>query len=207
MTIFTFAGDESGDVSFSFEKGASRYFVVSMIATTEPQALRQVLSDLRTQSRLPTNYEFSFHSLSSAALRQRTFQALARSDFECWAVMVDKPSLPDSFRVMRRLDFYLYFVTELVQTIPARQRGGATLILDEFGSPETMRAELRRFLTARNIPQHFKRILPKRSTSEPLIQVADLMAGAILRRDARRDAEAFDWVERRVKRIVDFRAE
>ncbi len=68
MLTLTFAGDESGDVNFAFDKGASRYFVVAVVATADPDALRQVLADLRQSSGLPAEYEFSFHALSSAPL-------------------------------------------------------------------------------------------------------------------------------------------
>jgi hypothetical protein len=205
MLTLTFAGDESGDVSFAFDKGASRYFVVAVIATSEPEALRQILADLRQRSGLPGDYEFSFHSLSSAPLRQRTFEALEGADFEGWAVVVDKTTLPDPFRVMSRLDFYLYFVAELIRVIPADRRDGATLILDEFGSAAQVRADLRHILKVRSIPRQFKRIMVRRSRSEPLIQVADLVAGAVLRRDARGDASAYDHVEGKLKRVLQFR--
>jgi hypothetical protein len=205
MLTLTFAGDESGDVSFSFDKGASRYFVVAVIATAAPELLRRLLADVRERSGLPAQYEFSFNALSSAPLRRRTFEALAEADFEGWAVVVDKTTLPDSFRVMRRLDFYLYFVTELVRLIPADKREGATLILDEFGSPAQVRTELRRFMTIRDIPRHFKRIQVRRSKSEPLIQVADLVAGAILRRDAKGQADAFDYIEKKLSQVLEFR--
>jgi len=205
VVTLTFAGDESGDVSFSFGKGASRYFVVAVIATAAPETLRQLLADLRQCSGLPTDYEFSFHALSSTPLRRRVFAALAGADFESWAVVVDKTTLPDPFKVMRRLDFYLYFVTELMQLIPSAKREGATLILDEFGSASQVRSELRRFMKVRDIPRQFKRILIKRSRSEPLIQIADLVAGAILRRDARGDVDAYDYVTSKLQRVLEFR--
>lgn len=205
MVTLTFAGDESGDVSFSFGKGASRYFVVAVIATAAPETLRQLLADLRLRSGLPADYEFSFNALSSAPLRRRVFAALAGADFEGWAVVVDKTTLPDPFKVMRRLDFYLYFVTELMQLIPSAKREGATLILDEFGSASQVRTELRRFMKVRDIPRQFKRILIKRSKSESLIQVADLVAGAILRRDARDDVGAYDYVAAKLQRVLEFR--
>ena len=206
MLTLTFAGDEAGDVSFSFDKGASRYFAVVAIATDKPDSLRERLADLRQSSGLPHEYEFKFNRLSSAALRRRVFASLGAADFEAWAVMVDKPALSDPFKVMRGLDVYVYFLTELIQLIPAEKRDGATLILDEFGSAAQLRSELRRFMLARGIPRHFKRILAKRSRSEPLIQVADLMAGAILRRDARRDGEAYEYVESKLKRVLEFRS-
>jgi hypothetical protein len=205
MLTLTFAGDEAGDVSFSFEKGASRYFVVAALATTNPDGLRQRLAELRQSSGLPHEYEFKFNALSSTALRRRVFASLSEADFEAWAVIVDKTALSDPFKVMRGLDVYVYFVTELIQLIPAEKREGATLILDEFGSAAQLRTELRRFMSARGIPRHFKRVLARRSRSEPLIQIADLLAGAILRRDAKREAEAYEQIERKLKRVLEFR--
>ena len=106
MLTLTFAGDESGGVSFSFGKGASRYFVVAVIATDNPDNLRKYLSDFRQRSGLPATYEFKFHDLTSANLRRRTFTALAQASFESWAIIVDKTVLPDTFKLMSGVDFY-----------------------------------------------------------------------------------------------------
>ena len=43
MTTFTLAGDEAGDASLNFEKGASRYFVVALVGTQDADGLRSVL--------------------------------------------------------------------------------------------------------------------------------------------------------------------
>jgi hypothetical protein len=205
MITFTFAGDESGDVSFAFEKGASRYFVVAAIGTTEPESLRTALAELRDRLGLAANYEFGFNAMASShKLRQKVFAQLAQLDFEAWAVVADKTALPDTFKVMRRLDFYLYFVTELIQLIPVEKREGATLILDEFGAAAKLPVELRRFMSARNIPRRFSRVLAKRSKSEPLIQIADLVAGAILRRDAHGEPEAYEAIENKMRRVLEF---
>ena len=204
MLTFTFAGDEAGDVSFNFGKGASRYFVMSVIATTEPQKLRQTLEDVRQDSGLPATYEFSFHALSSAPLRKRVLLALQRADFEAWALVVDKTTLSEPFKAMRRLDFYLFCITELLQTIPAEQREKATLVLDEFGGEPDLPLEFRRYMKRRNIPRHFSRVLTRRSKSEPLIQVADLIAGAVLRRDAQHDSEAFDLLQSKYRSILEY---
>jgi hypothetical protein len=201
----TFAGDESGDVSFAFGKGATRYFVVAVIATFQPEALREALASIRQKSGLPASYEFKFHSLSSASLRKRTFQAITQADFEAWALMVDKTTLPDAFKLLSGLDFYLYFVTELIRIIPEDQRNGATLILDEFGSAERLPKEMRRVLKARGISPHFKRMLVRRSHSEPLIQVADLVAGAVLHRDARHGSFTYSLIETRLRNVIEYR--
>ncbi len=72
-------------------------------------------------------------------------------------------------------------MTELIQSILPVKRDGATLILDEFGSAAQLLRELRRFMTARDIPRHFKRVMAARSRNKGLIQIANLMAGALLR--------------------------
>ncbi len=204
MITLTFAGDEAGDVSFAFDRGATRYFVVAVISTPTPDTLRQVLTTVRQESALPSHYEFRFHTLSSARLRRRVLTALSDADFESWALIVDKAELSDTFKVMRRIDFYVYFVTELIRLVPPQKREGATLILDEFGSAALLKRELGRFMSVREIPRHFKRVVVKRSRSEPLIQIADLVAGSILRRDSKRDAEAYDLLANKINRVFEF---
>jgi hypothetical protein len=204
MLTITFAGDESGDVSFNFGKGASRYFVMAVIATNQPERLRESLSDIKTEFHLPASYEFSFNDIASTSLRQRTFQTLQNADFEAWALVVDKTTLPMPFSVMRRLDFYLFCITELLQSIPAEQRESSTLILDEFGGEPDLPLEFRRYMKRRNIPRHFNRVLTKRSKSEPLIQVADLVAGAVFRRDAQHDSDAFDMIKNKFNEIIEY---
>ncbi len=204
MLTFTFAGDESGDVSFNFGKGASRYFVMAVIATENPELLRQNLADVRRELGLSPAYEFSFNDISSAQIRQRIFEVLRHADFEAWALVVDKTSLSEPFRIMRRLDFYLFCITELLQAIPTEQREKATLILDEFGGEPDLPLEFRRYMKRRNIPRHFSRVLTKRSKSEPLIQVADLVAGSVLRRDTQKDSESFDMIKDKFNAVVEY---
>lgn len=204
MLTFTFAGDEAGDVSFNFKKGASRYFVMAVIATTSPEDLREGLNKVRQEFRLSPSYEFSFNSISSAQLRQGVFHMLKNANFESWALIVDKPSLPEIFHYMRRLDFYLFCITELLQSIPTEQREKATLILDEFGGEPQLPLEFRRYMKKRNIPRHFNRVLTKRSKSEPLIQIADLVAGSVLRRDSQNDSEAFDVIRNKFRNVSEY---
>lgn len=204
MLTLTFAGDESGDTSFSFGKGATRYLVVAMIATSDADALCQMLAKLRHESGLPADFEFRFNGLSSAPLRSRVFRALSQASFEGWAIIVDKSNLPDPYHLLSGLDLYLYFVTELIKEIPFNLRQNATLILDQFGGAEQQKSQLRRVLALRNIERGFKHILVRRSSGEPLIQVADLVAGAVMRRDAKNDGEAYSIIAHKMKRLVEY---
>lgn len=204
MSELTFAGDESGDVSFSFDKGASRYFVLAAVATARPESIQHALDDARRMSRLPAGYEFRLHSLSSRPLRHRVYQALSVAEFDTWAVLVDKTQLAEPYRLLPGPNFYGFFATELIRVIPLSLRRGATLILDQFGSPTTTRANIKQTLRVREIEMGFRRIRIERSQSEPLIQVADMMAGALLRR-AKGDAEVYDIVCRRFRSVVEYR--
>jgi hypothetical protein len=205
MTIFTIAGDEAADASFKFERGASRYFVVAVVATQNPEDLRSLLADVRQSSHLSQGFDFHFNSLASAKLRNLLFTTLSAADFEAWGILVDKTTLPDTFQFMSGLDFHLYFIAELISQIPFERRAEGMLILDEFGSAEQTRRALIHVMKTRHIQHGFRRISIRRSQSESLIQAADLVAGAILRRDAHNESEAFDMISRKIKKLIEYR--
>ncbi len=205
MITFTFAGDEAGDVSLNFEKGASRYFVPAFIATQSPDPLRETLADLRQSLGLRETHEFKFHKMASAEIRGQVFSTLARADFEAWALIVDKTRLPKIFETTEGIGIYTHFITELLGMIPAELQKDATLILDEFGSTPDLRTELRRTMLKRHMPKLFKRVIVRSSHRESLIQVADLVAGAIMRRDSQNDSEAFDMISRKIKHLELYR--
>jgi hypothetical protein len=204
MITFTFTADESGDPSLNFRKGASRYFVISVVATQSPDSLRGFLENIRKDLKLADHYEFGFHKLASVKLRDKVFTALSGADFEAWAILVDKTRLNEELRSMTGLERYLFFVAELIKVIPAEKRAGGTLILDEFGYPDKTKEELKRILKARNIVHGFRRISIRRSKSEPLIQVADLVAGAIWRRDTNNDTGAYEMIEQKIRKLVEY---
>jgi hypothetical protein len=204
MTYLTFAGDEAGDVSMNFEKGASRYFVPVLISTQTPDALREMLADLRKSLGLRETHEFKFHRMASAQVRNPVFQSIARAKFEAWALVADKTRLPKIFENTDGLTIYTHFITELLSIIPTELQQGATLILDEFGSTPDLRTELRRAMIKRHMPRLFKRVLIRPSNRESLIQIADLVAGAIMRRDTQNDSEAFDMIEKKIRRLETY---
>lgn len=204
MLTFTFAIDEAGDASLNFEKGASRYLVVAVVAAQDADSLRSVLIDLRKSENFSETFEFHFNSLASAKLREKTLTALRNADFMAWALVVDKTSIPFALRDLSGMEFYLYFVAELINRIPVEYRKKGTLILDEFGSANTALVKLKRTLKNHNIKHEFSRIFFRRSRSEDLIQVADLVAGAILRRDAKKDSEAFELIEDKIQAIFEY---
>jgi len=204
MVTFTLAGDEAGDASQNFEKGASRYFVVAVVATQDADALRSILADMRRRENFAENFEFHFNSLASAKLRDKTMTAIRKADFLAWALIVDKTTMSLALRDLSGMDFYLHCVVELINRIPVEYRRKGTLILDEVGSANVALFKLKRTLKNHNVKHEFSRIFIRRSRSEDLIQVADLVAGAILRRDAKKDSEAFDLIADKMQAIFEY---
>lgn len=205
MITFTFAGDEAGDVSLNFDKGASRYFVPVFIATQSPDLLRDTLARLRQALGLHEAHEFKFHKMTSTEIRNQVFSTLAHANFEAWALIVDKTRLPKIFETTESIEIYTHFITELLNMIPAELQQDATLILDEFGSTPDLRTELRRTMIKRHMPRLFKRVIVRSSHKESLIQVADLVAGAVMRRDTQNDSDAFDMISKKIKRLELYR--
>ena len=135
-------------------------------------------------------------------LYRREFFGYAYCDWN----LQDKTTLPEPFRLfMSGLDLYAFFVSEVVAHIPPEKRTGATLILDEMGYPEQTREELKRMFKKRNIKHGFNRISMRRSSQEGLIQIADLVAGSILRRDSRKQSEAYDMIAGKIVELIEYR--
>lgn len=201
---YTFACDESGDPSLSFRKGASRYFVAAIIGTRRPQVIRSTFDSLKLENNLPMNYEFKYHDLSSSGLQERVFARIGMIDFECWVIHVDKPGLPDVFRFMTGLDRYLYFLTEVIRILPESARSRGTLILDEYGENARLSTEIRRVMKTRGITPGFKRCISRDSKDEPLIQLADLIAGAVSHRDSGKRNDHYSIIERKIVNIIEY---
>lgn len=204
MRSLTFAGDEAGDVSLRFDRGASQYFVVAIIATACPHELCAALQALRAKNNLPQGYEFGFHKTTASRLRSALFNTLRDLDYRVWAVVTDKTKLPDAFQVMRPRDFYVYFVTETIRLIPESERRKGYLILDQFDEAGRTITALKRGLSRRGIPRGFNQIRAKRSRGEDIIQIADLAAGTVLRLYSRRDNAAYRVLQAKFAKLLEY---
>ena len=192
------AGDEVGRIGFKFERGSTEFFVVTIVLTNDPQAVRESVARLRGDLRLSSRTEFSFHSTPhpyrlAFLERARTWLLTAR------CLYVDKRLLPAEFRSMAGWDFYGYFMAQLLDRLPVGDLGKTTLVLDEFGPAQlTLRAvreQLRRLGLWGGKDRAIKRIAFRRSQSEDVIQVADMIGGAVYRRVTEGDETYFRLVK------------
>ena len=173
-------GDEAGETGFRFERGSTTFFVYSAVLTDDLQALREYVDEMRARLRVTSLKEFKFHK-SSDAHRRAFLTGLQPLDFVVRALAVNKTRLPLSFHEMGKLGFYAFFLNDLIQRIPASELGQTGLILDQSDGVEKTVRMLREQLKASGKMGSIKRIAARRSRSENALQVADMVAGAILR--------------------------
>lgn len=181
------AGDEAGDVGLSLERQASSHFVHGLIGTDAPEELRAAMAQLRQTAGLPATFDFAFNDLTSHRLRREVLHVAVVQPFSAWAVVLDKARLPPSWSGSSGHQVYVRCLTELVKRIGVEECEGACLVLDEFGPSRQMHAAVRRSLRDTDMPVRFRKVSFRPSGDDSLIQVADLVAGSVLRCYGRRD--------------------
>lgn len=174
--------DESGDANLATEKdGVSGVFVLCAVITTDGAAetLRRAVQSVR--SRHFGAGEMKSSSIGAdTARRIRVLEDVVQLDFTAFVMVVDKAQVhrdsglqyPKSFRK---------FITRLVYERICRRHDYVSIVADEHGRSEFMLGfkryvdrELERTLFSR------RDFAFARSETEPLIQLADLLAGSVL---------------------------
>ena len=170
--------DESGDTGWKFARGSSRYFVVTLLLVETPEPFYRVLDQLRQALRFSSGEEFKF-SKSSVAVREQFLRTIDPLAFQVRALIVDKQALTQAV-LQNDEPFYSYLVQlalnhELIS--------GATLILDESfrgrRPQEGLQTYLRRTLNTQVGSPKLTRIVYRRSHTDVLLQVSDMVCGAI----------------------------
>ena len=192
-----FAGDESGNLGFDFSHGGTQYFVMALVRFDEPDQTRERIRRFRSRRGL-MELEISFHDISSRQLKEKLFGFLMTLPFVAWVLVVRKHDLADLYAVMPKNTLYALFLGQAIAEIPLSQRERRNLILDEFDQSGRVLLEVNRVTKSRGIRRGFKKIIAKRSSSETLIQVADLIAGAVLGKYAKGDDRYFRLIQDRL---------
>lgn len=197
--------DESGDLGFKLDRGSSRFFTIALVVfddSVAAQACQQVIEGLKQQLHLPTDYEFHFHD-DSHDRRLALLSTVARQHFWCYTFTLDKASprlTGPGFR--HRSPDYKWVCRTAIDNV-ASELQDATIIIDGSGE-RTFRQQISAYLRRELNPQQraqIKAIRLSRSHSDPLIQLADYVAGVTNRLyEEKAGAELYELYLRRKRR-------
>ena len=203
--------DDSGDPSFKIEKGASKNFVICCIIFDDDLVAEKTavsIKELRRKLKFSDKVEFKFNG-STYKTRMSFLREVCKYKFRIRALIVDKTKISSGQLKNDKQSFYSYFI----KTVLKYNKGtikNAKVRIDGSGD----RIFRKKFLTylrkELNSKQQkvIKNISLVDSKTNVLIQLADMIAGAIRRykEGSKTDAVKY-WseIKSRVDDCWDFR--
>jgi uncharacterized protein DUF3800 len=194
--------DESGDSGMKGKPGSSRFFVVTAVLfedNEEAEICDRRIDELRAELGLSENFEFHFNSCSDR-FRTRFLEVVVASSFFYHSIVLNKTKLwGEGFKY--KDSFYKYAAGLVFENAKSRLLD-AKVVLDECGNRE-FRNQLSKYLKKRM--NEGKRVLIKKVRMEPshsnnLLQLADMVCGAVFRSFDTTKAERM-----RFRRLVNYR--
>lgn len=174
--------DESGDTGLKVEKGSSRYFVIALISFEEnDEALGcdQRIKLLKREIKLPEKFEFKFNKLRKDQ-RIKFFDAVLPYSFFYFGIVLNKDPgklYGDGFKIKE--SFYKYACSLVFENAKPYLKD-AVIIIDGSGSRKFKR-QLKTYLRKKIGTSIVKKVKIQSSRNNNLIQLADMIAGAIHR--------------------------
>ena len=180
--------DESGDPGTRFRHGSPAIFAVALVIVNDPTPVVAGLDALRQAFGKPA-YEFKFAAMSDAA-RERFFLTLAKHDFRAHCRVLDKRLLLNRTN-LTATDVYVRVVTRALSDV-LDELVHANIVIDRSAKArdaqrhlaERIRGELCRSPSGDAM---INDIRFANSRTETLVQVADMIAGAVARSRTKAD--------------------
>jgi hypothetical protein len=173
--------DESGCPGMKLGRGSTDFFTVAFLVfenEVEATNAENALARLRQELRLPRDFEFHYNSLK-ARNREAFYRGISPLDFYYFTATIEKAALPaGQFR--RPSEFYRYACGVAFESAkPYLDR--ATIVIDATGGNvfrQELVTHLRRAASAERL---IAKIKFEDSAANALIQMADMIAGAMHR--------------------------
>ncbi len=193
--------DESGDCGFQFERGSSEYFSCVAVLFSDDflaEACDRAIDELRAELKLPVRYEFHFTHCSDR-VRRAFFAKMRAEQFVYHAFVIRKRDLfGDRFR---NKDAFYQFAVGIVCENAQGLLFDAKVVIDRCGD-EAFRQRLHKGLRERMNADaglvRIRKIAMEDSRSNNLIQLADMVCGAVMRglASGKKDSEYYREVLR-----------
>lgn len=199
--------DESGDAGFKLARGSTQHFIVAMVIFDdfkEAERASDIIEAARNTLRIKTEFKFN---KCSGQVKDGFFAAVASCKFTVRAIAVDKTKIySDNLRENKEM-FYNFFVKSLLQH-DHNALIGARVKIDGSGDREFKR-ELEAYLKRESADGKIVSVKFAESHRDNLIQLADMVAGAIARSYRVDDRNEHDrWrkmLNSKIRNVWDFR--
>lgn len=192
MLVFV---DESGDPGLKIAQGSSAYFIVALAVfedDCETQLMEQRIELLRHELHVDSHFEFKFNKCRHD-FRVSFFEAVAPYNFFYYGIVIDKAGLyGEGFQ--HKESFYKY-VTQLVFLNAREHLEDAKVYIDMSGDRD-FRREITSYLKDKinSEKRHIRQVRFLNSANSSLIQLVDMVAGAIHRSYSRK-SDAEDYIK------------
>jgi len=197
--------DDSGDPGFKLHKGSSKIFVIALIIfDDELEAEKTSLSikELRRKLKVSDRYEFKFNK-TNRKFRNNFFKAVKDFNFRIRAIVVTKEEIYSSHLKNYIENFYNYVIMQVLKHNGETIKN-ARLKFDKRGE-RILRNQLRVYLS-RQLDNKNKKIFKDLkfvdSRQNTLVQLADMVAGAVFSSFSRKDKSYLE-ILKKAKRIED----
>lgn len=180
--------DESGDAGFKMARGSSPIFVTAMVIfdTLEDAATaHKAIQSLQTELRIKPEWKFN---KACDDYKDLFFEMAGAHRFRTRAVVVRKDIIySEALRTVTE-SFYKFFIRQMMEHDGGALEG-ADVVIDGSGD-RLFKKQFAAYLRKNLREGSMRRMQMKDSQKDPLLQLADMTAGAIARsfREDRKDA-------------------
>lgn len=202
--------DDSGDPGFKVERGSSPVFVIACVIFNddlEAEKTAVAIKELRRKLKKSDNFEFKFNK-SNRALRLKFLESVYHFKFHIRAIVFEKSKIKSSELKTSKHSFYNYAVKMVLKNSFGTIKE-AKIRLDGRGD-RIYKREIIRYLHQelnKREGRVFQKIQFVDSKSNVLIQLADMVAGAIHRKYELEKSDAriyFAVIKKRVEDLWEF---
>ena len=185
--------DDSGDPGFKAH--SSTHFVMACAVFMDNEVAEKVADEIRKLRKSKgwgDKAEFKFRVTKKSVIKE-VLSVVAKYDFSVSAIYLDKSEISGVFPIIDDVKLYYWTIKELLSPLPLKD---ARIRIDGRSSKEYMRKTatyLRKELNKRT--HKVENIRFEDSTKNDLIQLADLIAGAINRSLQKDKTDAKDFVK------------
>ncbi len=196
--------DESGDLGFSFEKGSSKYFIITVIFTDSKRRLEKIAKKIHSTLSKKYRKVGVLHSYSETPItRQRLLKLVSETDSNILAIILNKKKVYTKLKDEKAV-LYNYVTNILLDRLFTKK----LLPLDREVFMIAAQRETNRFLN-----QNFKEYLMNQAADnhkvrikveiattaqEKALQVADFVSWAIFRKYELGDDSYYNLIKERI---------